>query len=53
MIWAKGRILRNSRAIFELNEDIGTFATVKVTYNNHRIMVNLFISGYFEAMWHS
>ena len=36
----------------EFNFDNGTYATVKVTSHNSRIMVNLSLSGYFEVMWH-
>ena len=36
----------------EFNLDNGTYATVKVTSHNSRIMVNLSLSGYFEVLWH-
>ena len=35
----------------EFNEDIGTYAIVKVTSHSYRIMVNVSINDYFELMW--
>ena len=48
----RGSFLKLKYLKTEFNEDIGTYAIVKVTSPSCRMIVNLSISGYFEIMRH-